>query len=482
MFTRFTKNTDGNMAVMFALSLMAILMASGAAIDMAKISKNKSHFQGMADAAVLAAARSGETDKAKLLVAAKATLEGNDTDKKITSTKINFTKEGHIQVKMTASYDTVMMGMFGKSTYDIEIVAESPMPSGGPVNIALVLDVTKSMSYDKKLTTLKIAAKDLVESLNVTAKGPVSISVIPFSQYVNVGTGTRGEDWLNVKDNYSKPRSPKCKTSRKRIKGSKKCKKKWVKGTPYRPAVPKKTCYDDGVPYKCGGRKARKATKGRYKTVCSYKYGPKKKVCTPRADYKYIWKGCMGSRDMKKGWNTDVAFNGSKSNRMPGMMNRKECNQEILLLTKNKSDITGKIDSLKAKYETYIPGGLMWGWRTLDPRQPFTESNTAKKAKTKSVLILMTDGANTKSQKGTDHRGKSKKDADKLTAQLCAKIKADKIEIHTIAYDISDASTRSMISTCATNVDMFYNATDAGALKDAFSDIGDSLAKVRLSH
>lgn len=481
MLKRLCRNTDGNIAVMFAVSLMVILLASGAAIDMANISKKKSHFQGMVDAAVLAAARSGETDKSKLLIVAKATLEGNDRNDEIKSTKVKITEEGRLQVKMTASYDTVMMGMFGKPTYDIDLVAESPMPSGGPVNIALVLDVTKSMSYDGKLATLKVAAKDLVESLNVTSKGPVSISVIPFSQYVNVGTSRRGEDWLNVKDDYSKSRSPKCKTTRKRLKDTN-CKKKWVPGRPARPAVPPKTCYDDGVPYKCGGRKARKATKGRYKKVCKRNYGPKVTTCTPRADRQYIWKGCMGSRSIDKGWNKLVEFDGDKSKRMPGLINRKECNQEILTLTKNKSDITAKIDSLKAKYETYIPAGLMWGWRSLDPRPPFTEANTAKKAKTRSVLILMTDGANTKSQKGTDHRGKSKSDADKLTAELCAKIKSAKIEIHTIAYDISDISTRNMISTCASNVDMFYNATNSEALKDAFGDIGDSLSKIRLSH
>ncbi len=74
MLQRFYKNTDGNIAVIFAVSLMALLLVSGAAIDMANISKKKSHFQGMADAAVLAAARSGEDDKDELLVIAKATL------------------------------------------------------------------------------------------------------------------------------------------------------------------------------------------------------------------------------------------------------------------------------------------------------------------------------------------------------------------------------------------------------------------------
>ncbi len=381
---------------------------------------------------------------------------------------------------MTASYDTVMMGMFGKPIYNIDIVAESPMPSSGPVNIALVLDVTKSMSYNKKLETLKIAAKDLVESLNVTEDGPVRISVIPFSQYVNVGPSRRGEAWLTVPDDFSKPQKPRCRTTRKRLKDTN-CRRKWVPGQPARPAIPPRTCYDDGVPYKCGGRKARPATKGRYRTVCQRNYSPKVTTCTPRPDRKVVWKGCMGSRSISKGLNQVVEYDGG-AYKMPGLIWRQQCNQEILPLSKDKSAITGKIDSLKGKYETYIPAGLMWGWRSLDPREPLTEANTADKAKTRSVLILMTDGANTKSQKGIDHRGKSKSDADKLTAELCTKIKDANIEVHTIAYDISDAGTRNMISACATSGDMFYNASNAEALKEAFSDIGDSLAKVRLSH
>ena len=47
------------------------------------------------------------------------------------------------------------------------------------------------------------------------------------------------------------------------------------------------------------------------------------------------------------------------------------CGSEILDLTTNLTDVEAHIDSLSASGNTYIPAGLIWGWRMLDPDLPY---------------------------------------------------------------------------------------------------------------
>ncbi len=44
-----------------------------------------------------------------------------------------------------------------------------------------------------------------------------------------------------------------------------------------------------------------------------------------------------------------------------------ECGTEILDLTSNTNKVKSHIQSLTPHGETYIPSGLIWGWRMLSP-------------------------------------------------------------------------------------------------------------------
>jgi Mg-chelatase subunit ChlD len=164
-----------------------------------------------------------------------------------------------------------------------------------------------------------------------------------------------------------------------------------------------------------------------------------------------------------------------------------------LPLTNKYSSVTSKIDSLAAKDETYIPSGLAWGWRTLSPEMPFTEAKTSSKD-TVNVMVLMTDGANTKSLdlapsfdgtvSAVMHNNTDGDDANTVSETLCKKIKAENIQIYTVAYKFDGAKskkTKDMLEDCATSADHFFDAKNSDDLNQAFDDIARSLFKIRLS-
>ena len=154
-----SKNQDGNVAIMFAVSTVAILVGLGVAIDTGLAQKTKIKLQNTADAAVLAAAKSGETDQAKLQLLAEQYVDANSELASDISTTLTLTPNGRVRVGVTSKYDTQFAGFIGKPEINIAALSEAPLTSSEPVNIALVLDVTGSMS-GSKLTSLKSQQMD----------------------------------------------------------------------------------------------------------------------------------------------------------------------------------------------------------------------------------------------------------------------------------------------------------------------------------
>jgi len=454
MFRNYLKDKSGNMAATFAICVLMLMTAAGAAVDYNNMTRKKSSYQSLADIAVLAAARSGEDKKSKLKKIAKAAVKANNFTGDKLKTKLTLTKEGRVRVKVSGTYEAIMMSLIGKSQQDINALAEAPLATSEPVDIALVLDTTGSMS-GSKIDSLKTAANALVTQLEGYKNESIRVSVIPFSEYVNVGLSRRNEPWLNVPADSSTTLPKKC-YMKKDVISKTNCKTTNHTGT----------CNNDGVSYSCSWKS----------TTCDYTYGPEYEYCyIPKSTSK--WYGCVGSRLTP--WN-ERARKGAVT--IPGLMNEMDCAKEILPLTKDMSAVRAKINSLTADDKTYLPAGLMWGWRALHPQAPLTEASTAKAKNKSSVLIFMTDGANTVSQNGELHNGSDINHANKQTKQLCNNIKSNKIQIYTVAYDFDGADTLKILRKCATQPDMFFLASNAAGLKQAFEDIGASLLKLRLTH
>jgi hypothetical protein len=203
-------------------------------------------------------------------------------------------------------------------------------------------------------------------------------------------------------------------------------------------------------------------------------------------DAGFTWEGCVGAREAPE--DTDI-HSGKK---YPGI-SIAECPRPILPLTDDLTQVKASIDNLVAEGNTYIPAGLLWGWNILDDSKPFDEAlSKGKRAKLggKRVVVLITDGMLTQqvteaSLPGNEVCGsKGFPPCDKSTAylkNLCQSVKADQIQIYTIAFQIEDLATKQMLADCADVPEMAFDASNGDELKAAFATIARKLSALHLT-
>ena len=191
--------------------------------------------------------------------------------------------------------------------------------------------------------------------------------------------------------------------------------------------------------------------------------------------------GCVGSRN----YPDNVHDQNYDTDPIPGLMNI-TCPSEITDLTTNQDTLDSAVDALYASGYTYIGAGLTWGWRMVSPDAPLTkgiayENMDNQKLKTKKFVILMTDGENTRAPSYPKHDSTSNALANDLTQEVCTNIKASNIEVFTVAFQVTDATTLKMLQTCASSKNYAFNAQDSGALVMAFQSISNQISRLRLA-
>ncbi len=437
---------------MFAGTIGMLIVGVGAALDVAGMTSQKSKMQSLSDAAVLAAVTSGETNYALVKKYVEASLAANNVDNLDFNWTLKIDKDT-VTVEMASVYDTKMMSFVGKDDVSLGSLSEALFPVELPINVSLVLDRTGSMS-GSNMTGLKSAAAVLVDQF-ADYDSDTRVAVVPFSDYVNVGVARRNENWIDVPaDETIDYPAGECYMTQPRT-----CTATETRTVTYT---------DDGV------------ESSREQTVCTATEdnGPPVEYCPPAYTQEIKWNGCLGSRSGLH--NKTAAYRGQ---RIPGVMNV-TCGEEVLELTDDMTAVKAKVDSLTASGNTYIPVGLINGWRMLDADEPFS-SLSNKEEQRKRALILMTDGKNTKSLSDPyangEHNGVDEQAANDLTRELCDNIKSAGVDIWTVAYNFDDADTKTMLRSCASGASQFFDASDQAALIAAFEKIGSSLFSVRLS-
>ncbi len=179
----------------------------------------------------------------------------------------------------------------------------------------------------------------------------------------------------------------------------------------------------------------------------------------------------------------------------------KACPDPVLPLTSTQAQIESKIDSLVHwnGSGTNTAEGVAWGMRVLTPGAPFTEGSSDPA--TQKVMVLMTDGVNNIdptndasllshwSSYGYLSNGRVqpmsydgfRNYTNARMQRACQLAKDADIEVYTVAFNVTDEATLSLLSGCATKPPYAYSATTASELVDAFRDIGKSLTELRLA-
>lgn len=199
---RFVAGTRGNVAMMFALALPALVMVSLGAIDIHQASKVKANLQDALDAAALAAARSKYTDDDNLGRIGLAALKANmpayfqvDDAGKLIRDEASFKLEDNrivadARVKVKTIVANIVLPPYGQILGDeLPVGSHSEvLRASRNVEVAMVLDITGSMA-GSALTSLKKAAKELVAIVVQKEQSPFTsrVALVPYSMGVNLG-------------------------------------------------------------------------------------------------------------------------------------------------------------------------------------------------------------------------------------------------------------------------------------------------------
>lgn len=462
----------GAVAVIVALTGTVLILAAGLTFDIARTLWVKQSIQADVDRAALTAAAVAYSENPGSAPNQTAMSDAMrrylaETGKHLPALvtlqapKITYNPKPRddLTVSVAAEIATAFLKILSIDEIEVKVEATVKRPEAGPMELALVLDRTWSMSASlggvQKSVTLRNAATSLVDRVMTTDNARVG--VVPFAMWVNVDQSLWSQPWLSVPAPQTITWNTSC----------------WY---PNPQGCVQRTCYTDGLPFSC--------------TNCS---SPGNLVCT-RATAVWYFGGCIGARSSKRDSIADPS-----APPYPGVLLNAQgsCVQTPILDLTAKSDSSGTgVSLVKTRIaqmvpvwnsqvtETFIPGGLVWGWNMLNSAMPLTRASTAAEAKSKGIskfLVLMTDGDNTVRPSGSSFVIQNPPtEANALTTSLCNNIKADGIYIFTVAFSVENSTTQTMLKNCASKPEYFYLASNNLALESAFRQIGDSLTRLRL--
>ncbi|HCW49263.1 TadE/TadG family type IV pilus assembly protein [Brevundimonas naejangsanensis] len=203
---RLMRQTQGNVALMFAIALPILMMITLGAVDLHQASKVKAELQDALDAAALAAARSIYADDANINRVGMAALKANmpryfqagsaDTANFVLSNN-RVTGEARVNVKVLVA--NIFLPPYGKLLDDYLPVGSRSevLRASRNVEVAMALDITGSMDNctrncppTSKLQDLQAAAKDLIDIVVQDQQTPFysKVALVPYAAGVNVGS------------------------------------------------------------------------------------------------------------------------------------------------------------------------------------------------------------------------------------------------------------------------------------------------------
>jgi hypothetical protein len=136
---------------------------------------------------------------------------------------------------------------------------------------------------------------------------------------------------------------------------------------------------------------------------------------------------------------------------------------------------------------TNQPIGLVWAWQSLVGGGPLTAPAKNSSYTYKEIVILMSDGLNTKDRwygngsTVSTSVDKRMHDSSASGSGTCANIKAAGITIYSIQVNTGGDPTSTIMKNCASSVEKFYEVKSAGGLGIVFNAIGTNLTKLRVA-
>ncbi len=422
LFARFLQDRKASAAPMLAIGIIPLFGAVGASVDYSRASSVRTAMQAALDSTALMLSKDAQTLNSTQ-INEKATSYFNalfnrpEASNVQVSPQFASTQPGSFKLTVagSATVNTMFWSMMGQSK--IEITASGEVVWGiKKLNLALALDNTGSMSSNNKMTELKKAAQNLLDTLKAaeSTPGDIKVSIVPFAVDVNVGTGNVSATWIDW-------------TDWDEVNGA--CSKSW---------------YDTKSECKAAG-----------------------KTWTPKSHS--TWNGCVKDRDQ----NNDVLATATAAG-SPATMYRAHqasaCPTSMVALSSDWTALKTKVDQMTPAGNTNVTIGMQMAWQTLSPVAPFDAPAASEDLE--KVIILLTDGTNTQNRWTN-----STSSIDARTQKACDNAKAANIQVYTVRVIDGNAT---LLKNCATKPEMYYEVDQAAQLNTVFASIAANLANLRL--
>jgi Flp pilus assembly protein TadG len=461
----FSADEGGNVAMLFGALAFVTFTFVGAAVDMGRwLQARKTTMEAM-DAGALAGLRNFQ-DTGNVTAAQTQALRNYQANIKDRATMAT----DNVSFQLTSGTSEVSMKAVGNATYRpiflsilpaVMSIKELPLlkkdnsehpvtklavgkNAGTSLEIAMMLDITGSMSSKdstgkKKIDSLKEASQKLLDIVIWAdqSKYTSKVSVIPFSEGVNLGT-----TWQTAVRSTSAA------------------------------------------------------------TIAM-------KNANNSNDTWRLTNNCVVERTGAQAY-TDASHSSAKIQPLYNTSGTCPTKTQLMPLTNDKAALKARITGIVEEGTTAGQIGTAWAWYTLSPNfnalwnnamsnaRPYGDLNVMNelgRPVLSKIAVLMTDGAyNTQYCSGVPDKNStnfSATDRANCTAQngssnsqalsLCSAMKAKGIVVYTIGFMVTSAE-RTLLTTCATSPEHFFNAEDGNQLTQAFTNIAYKLVPPYLAN
>ncbi|XDA96907.1 pilus assembly protein TadG-related protein [Sulfitobacter sp. LCG007] len=200
--SHFVRRDDGAMTLLACFIILMMVLVCGIGVDLMHNEMDRTRLQNTMDRAVLAAADLDQTLDPKSVVEdyfQKAGMRDYLTNVEVSAGL------GYREVNASARMVTRTQFMHRLGTPELPVPASSEATERVPnVEISLVLDISGSMKNNDKIENLREAAQIFVNTvIRPETEGQVSLSIVPYSEHVNVGEEIFDSLNVNQKHDYS---------------------------------------------------------------------------------------------------------------------------------------------------------------------------------------------------------------------------------------------------------------------------------------
>lgn len=430
------RDTRGGMAIMGAVAVLPLCIASFAAVEFHHVTMVRSTLQSALDAATLAAAKSGKKDPAGLKSNGLPVLQSNLAEisaaKRLRAEDVNFSYlNGLVHGEARLCVKTIVGGIVGFQESCVR-GASDVLREASALEVVLVLDSSGSMESIspstgvRRIEALEAAAKGFISKLetldDASVDDDIRIGLVPYAGTVKLDPSNRGQWWLDANggslvnktlfhslDKLMAGRSSVVQNP-KRFALFDAMGIAWKGCVESRPggyalsddppdaakpdslfvpyfapdeldykSVPQPIVYPNS--YLSDGTDGTFPVKGQYRTLNDQE---KKGI------YDTYWKEIQYGVEKYTSAAVDAA--GLNRNSTDHGPNRWCKTDPVVQLSKDFTALKTSLDVIPTARHTNIPMGLVWGWHVLSPQAPFANGNPYGAKGVRKILVLLTDG------------------------------------------------------------------------------------------